>query len=156
MSPCRKCLLCQDDFTVDSIEHYAVCRITKWIMEQRFALAPSVFGNLHSLLLCSPDIQTEEQLGGLAIIVYGLYTTTNNIRHGTDAGRLREVDRIEATVEATKEAVKGHKRATEIFRSRWIVNYEPRQIVWSKDIWTPAVGHKRKVAQDTTHIARRR
>ena len=156
MSPCRKCLLCQDDFTSDSIEHYAVCRITKWILVQRFSLAPDIFGNLHSLLLCSPHIQTEEQLGGLTIVVYSLYTITNNIRHDKQASRLSEIDRIEALVEATKEAVKGHNRATQIFKSKWIMGYEPRQLVWARDIWTPGVGLKRKITHSTAQKASRR
>ena len=118
------------------------------LLKERFGMDPSKFGNMHSFMLCSPHIQTEEELGSIAILGYGLYITTNRLRIGQRQDLVNEHDRVGAVIQSTKEAVKGHKRATQIFRCNWVKDYVSEQLEWPKEIWTPPVQAKRRCTSE--------
>ena len=81
------------DTAEDAIEHYFRCKVTKDILHRQLNLPPHLFANLHSGLLCNANIQTKDQLTTIALLIYGLYNTTNYVRHtpGTPTNQITDM-----------------------------------------------------------------
>ena len=99
------------------MEHYCRCPRTRELFRRRLHLPhDDDFVGIHTFLLCSPFIDTEEALANVALAVYAVYTVTNRFRHhapspGTDA--------YEALVQATVEGARHHARAPRLLDSNW-------------------------------------
>ncbi|CAK0822989.1 unnamed protein product [Prorocentrum cordatum] len=84
------------------------CPVTKHALERRLNLSPSVYGNIHSFLLCNVNIRTREELTSIALLIYGIYNATNHYRHnafshGTDVNH--------AVAQWMREGAKRHRNA---------------------------------------------
>ena len=110
------CLLGCGGTAEDSIEHYFSCTVTKDTLLRQLNLPPHLFANLHSGLLCNANIQTTDQLTAIALLIYGLYNTTNHLRHnpGTPATQITDM-----LAQHIREGAKHHPQATGVLDSRW-------------------------------------
>ena len=64
----------------DSIEHYSHCDTVKHVMRRYLNLDPYYFSNLHTFTLTNPHIIQAETLTTIALLIYGVYNTTNALR----------------------------------------------------------------------------
>ena len=69
----------------DSIEHYCCCNTVKTAMRRFLKLDPFYFANIHTFTLSNTHIQDTETLTTIALLIYGTYTTTNQLRYDKQA-----------------------------------------------------------------------
>ena len=124
-----QCLLCSSTFGTDSLEHYSRCRVTRRLLRAKLNLDPDKFAGMHAWTLSSPWIATKEELAGVALTTYAVYTVTNRLRHMGQSNLREEEHRYEALVQAIKEGVKGHEQASKILRNRWTSGRQETQLV---------------------------
>ena len=111
------CLLgCCADADQDRAEHYCRCRVVQDVCRRRLNLDPQTFANLHTILLVNPMINTTETLTTVALLGYGLYTTTNRLRHRQGC---HCDDALDALMQTIKEATRGHSASSKVLNSRW-------------------------------------
>jgi len=110
------CLLGCGGEAQDSIEHYCRCRTVQAICGRRLRLDPCNSANLHTCLLVNPAIDTKETLVVVALLVYGVYSLTNNLRK---RGGLTDATAFEALAQSVREGARGHVLATKILDGRW-------------------------------------
>ena len=124
-----QCLLCSCSFGTDSLEHYSRCRVTRKLLRVRLNLDPDKFTGMHAWTLSSPWIATKEELAGVALATYAVYTVSNRLRHMGQSNLQDEEHRYEALVQAIKEGVKGHEQASKTLRHRWTSGRQETQLV---------------------------
>jgi len=112
----NRCMLGCGNTAEDSIEHYFHCRVTQDILQRQLNLPPPLFANLHSGLLCNANIQTKDQLTSVALLIYGLYSTTNRIRHTSGILASQVPDML---VQYIREGAKHHPNASAVLDNRW-------------------------------------
>ena len=112
----NRCLLGCGSTAEDAIEHYFQCTVTQRILQKQLNLPPHLFANLHSGLLCNANIRTEDQLTTIALLNYGLYNTTNYIRHtpGTPTTQITDI-----LAQHIREGARHHPKATAVLDNRW-------------------------------------
>ena len=79
------CLLQCSITAEDSIEHYCRCPVVKQAMTKVLRLDPYYYANIHTLMLVNTHVNTIEDLTTIALLTYGIYTTTNTLRKQTRA-----------------------------------------------------------------------
>ena len=112
----NRCMLGCGDTAEDSIEHYFHCKITKDVLRRQLNLPPPLLANLHSGLLCNANIQNTDQLTTLALLNYGLYNTTNYIRHTPSTPPNQITDML---MQHIREGARHHSNATSVLDNRW-------------------------------------
>ena len=110
------CLLGCGRTAEDAIEHYFHCRVTHYALQHQLNLAPHLFANLHSGLLCNANIQTTDQLTTIALLNYALYNTTNYLRIHPNTPPTHIPDMLAKRV---REGAKRHPNATSVLDNRW-------------------------------------
>ena len=110
-----KCLLGCRGEAEDSIEHYCRCQIVREVCRRKLNLHPDQFANMHAFTLCSWDIKSKEDLCMLGLLIYAVYSCTNNRRHQPEHNR----DAVEELMQYVREGAKGHKAACQMLRGRY-------------------------------------
>ena len=68
---------------MDSLQHYCCCPITTRLYAHALNINSNThhFYNLHTFLLCNHHINSTELLTCVALVVYAIYNTTNQLRY---------------------------------------------------------------------------
>ena len=111
----KRCLLCDAGHSEDSIEHYSCCRIVREILARFLHMDQARFASLHTFVLTHPDINSKESLVKIALLIYGVYRTTNAVR----AHRVAGTNYFEAIKQAIKEGARGHSGSMLILDNCW-------------------------------------
>ena len=151
----HRCLLCRKGDTSDSIEHYAKCAFTRRLYATKLNMEPALFANMHAWTLCSPYIRSEEQLLGVGIAIYAVYTTTNRLRCHNQTHQLSQEDRYQMLAQSAKEAVKGHSRASCSLLQRWVNGYEDTLLSFGHDVWDAITFKKIKCVSNRRRSSKR-
>ena len=64
----------------DSIEHYCHCNTIKIVMKKNLRLDPFYFSNMHTFTVVNQYITDTTTLTTVALLIYGVYNTTNALR----------------------------------------------------------------------------
>ena len=119
------CLLCQQDNTTDSIEHYARCLVVKIAMSKYLNLDPYYYHNLHSILQVNPHIKHIDTAITLALLTYGIYTTTNSLRqlykNNTNPPQQPDLNfTYDLLIQNIKNGTANHTNSTRTLDQRWM------------------------------------
>ena len=79
-------------------------------------MAPELFANLHTFLLCNSHIRTQDELASVALLVYAVYNATNHFRRNPVA---EESDVLDAVAQRMREGAKNHQKASRALDNRW-------------------------------------
>ena len=113
-------------------------------MATRLHIEEQQMATLHSWMLCSPHIRTEEQLVSMGLTIYAVFNVTNRLRFQGRGNNWSDNDSFEALAQALKEVVRGCKRSSKILRSRWNQNTASENVKREHNKWwDPAVDRKR-------------
>ena len=112
--PCVLGCSCHPD--QDKIEHYCRCPVVREILTRQLNLDPQTYANLHTFMLVHPLIDSKEILTVVALLIYGVYTTFNNIKH---SGPHRKEVVYDAVAQAIREGARGHRHSRIVLNSRW-------------------------------------
>ena len=114
--PSNRCMLGCAGGAEDAIEHYCHCHMTKLTLKRKLNLDPTHFAHLHSFLLCSNFINTQEELTCIALLIYAIYNATNHYRtHPTPHHHIIQ----EAIAQWLREGAAKHTNATKVLDNRW-------------------------------------
>ncbi len=107
---------CSDWPGLDKAEHYCKCEVAKEVLRRKLNLNPATYGNLQTMMMVHPSIDSKETLTTVALWCYGLYTTANRLR-GVGGYEREEV--IDAITQAIREGARGHPHARKVLDQRW-------------------------------------
>ena len=113
--------------TEDSAEHYCVCSVISDAMLKR-NMAPSRFMGRRAWALVSVELSYTEDLCKIGCFIYATNIVTCRIRHGDGLRFLDRGDVVEAVLQSTKEAVKGHRTSSDIMAKCWSTSTTATQI----------------------------
>ena len=111
----KRCILCDLEYSEDSIEHYSCSRIVREVLARVLHMDQARFASLHTFVLTHPDINSKENLVKISLLIYGVYRTTNAVRAHTAAGG----NYFEAIKQAIKEGAHGHSGSMLILDNCW-------------------------------------
>ncbi len=81
-----------------------------------FNLSHFAFAHLHTFMLCNVNIGTQDHLTYIALLVYGVYTTTNQLRPNPPSTHSHTYDMV---VQHIREGAKHHHKATQAIDNIW-------------------------------------
>jgi hypothetical protein len=104
----------------DSIEHYCHCGTTKLAMRKFLRLDPYYFANVHTFMLVNQHIQHTDTLITIALLIYGLYNTTNTLRNHKEQQPNHDNNyTYNMLVQNIKNGARGHPISTLTLDHRW-------------------------------------
>ena len=114
------CLLCHRENSEDKLEHYCKCSVIKETFSRFLRMDPSKFACLHTFVMVNHELAHREEVVLSALLIYGVYTLTNRLRHNrvytcTSA--------VEALKQAIREGAKGHSLSMRTLDNRWKIPY---------------------------------
>ena len=115
-SPRNTCLFGCSGNSEDSIEHYCKCRITRQVLQRYLHLPQQQYAHLHSFLLCNSHITSTETLTTIALLIYGVYNATNQLRYTPPT---TNIDMYDFVVQHIRQGCKGHDKSASTLDNRW-------------------------------------
>ena len=98
-------------------------------MNKFLRLDPFYFANLHSLMLNNHHIDSTETLTTIALLTYGLYTTTNTLRQLQQKGKPYNGEyAYDMLIQHTRNGALGHQHSMSVISNRWSNNYQTTPI----------------------------
>ena len=111
-----RCLLGCGAEAEDSIEHYCRCQVLQQVCRSRLNLDHKIFCNLHTFALVNPNISGKETLTVIGLLIYGMYSVTNKLRH---SGGCSGAVAFDALMQGIREGARGHHGACRTLVGRW-------------------------------------
>jgi len=124
-----RCILCGREGTEDSGEHYCVCPLVAAVMRKR-NLDPAKFMGRRAWGLASVTIRTEDELNTLGTVIYATNIISCRYRHNGRTNQTDDEEVIQALLQSTKEAVKGHNKSISIQQHRWMAEHAEADLIY--------------------------
>jgi len=93
-------------------------------------LDPAKFMGRRAWGLASVTIRTEDELNTLGTVIYATNIISCRYRHNGRTNQTDDEEVIQALLQSTKEAVKGHNKSISIQQHRWMAEHAEADLIY--------------------------